>query len=80
MGANSIKIPGHQNRVFCVKASPDDFNVVVSGSWDRSLRIYDLRTAKPVGLIGGPLVSGSDAIDMAGDQILVSSYRNKEQL
>lgn len=61
-----------------MKASPVDFNLVVSGSWDRSLRIYDLRTAKPVGVIGGPLVSGNDAIDISGDQILVSSYRSKE--
>lgn len=51
---------------------------MVSGSWDRSLRIYDLRTSKPVGVIGGPLVSGNDAIDISGDQILVSSYRSKE--
>jgi WD40 repeat protein len=75
MGENSFKIPGHQNRIFCVKAVPDDYNLVVSGSWDRSLRIYDLRISKPVAMIGGPLISGSDAIDISGDQILVASYR-----
>jgi len=67
MGENSVKIPGHQNRIFCVKSVPDDYNLVVSGSWDRSLRIYDLRTYKPIAMIGGPMVSGNDAIDINGD-------------
>jgi WD40 repeat protein len=67
MGENSIKIPGHQNRIFCVKSVPDDYNLVVSGSWDRSLRIFDLRICKPIAMIGGPMVSGNDAIDISGD-------------
>lgn len=78
MGEDSVKIPGHQNRIFCVKSVPDDYNLVVSGSWDRSLRIYDIRVGKPIAMIGGTMVSGNDAIDIHGDSILVANYRHKD--
>ena len=30
-------LPGHSNRVFCVKFNPLDSNMIVSGGWDNTL-------------------------------------------
>jgi len=37
-------IPGHNNRIFSVKFNPCDKNMVVSGGWDSTVQIYDIRT------------------------------------
>lgn len=34
---------GHSNRVFCVKFSPTDPHTIVSGGWDNTVQIYDIR-------------------------------------
>ena len=35
--------PGHSNRVFSVKYDKDDDNILVSGGWDNTIQIWDLR-------------------------------------
>lgn len=35
--------PGHMNRVFCAKFVPEDHNLVVSGGWDKNVKVWDLR-------------------------------------
>ena len=47
---------------------------LISGGWDRLMKIYDTRIGKPVAQIGGPLISG-DCIDINGDEILTASNR-----
>lgn len=79
MHSNSIKLQGHTNRVFCTKFLPEDPNVVLTGGWDRIMKIYDTRVGRPVGEILGPSISG-DAIDVQGDEILAGSNRHKEPL
>jgi len=79
MKSNGIKISAHTNRVFCTKFLPEDNNVVLTGGWDRIMKIYDTRVGRPVGQILGPMVSG-DAIDVHGDQILAGSNRHKDPL
>lgn len=37
------ELPGHSNRIFCVKFNPLDDNMIVSGGWDNTIQIYDLR-------------------------------------
>lgn len=54
MTSNGYKLLGHQNRVFCNKFLPDDPNVLITGSWDRIMKIYDTRVGHPVGQILGP--------------------------
>ena len=49
----------------------------MSGGWDGSLKIYDLREGSSVASIGGPECSG-DSIDMMDDMIVTGSSRNKD--
>jgi len=69
---------GHSNRVFSVKFTEDP-NVLLSGGWDNTIFIWDIRAKKPVGLIYGPHICG-DSIDMKGDIVLTGSYSNKNVL
>lgn len=49
MTANGFRMQGHTGRVFCTKFHPEDANVVISGGWDKIMKIYDTRVGKPVG-------------------------------
>lgn len=71
--------PGHSNRVFSVKYSPDDPNFLVSGSWDNTVLLWDLRKSEPIDSVYGPHICG-DSIDIREDRILVGSYSNEENL
>lgn len=70
---------GHTNRVFCVKFSKDDPNVVMSGGWDQKVLIWDLREAKPVQMIYGPIITG-DSIDQFNNTIITASWTDTNQL
>lgn len=37
------KIQTHHNRVFSLKAHPEDQNILISSGWDESVKIYDVR-------------------------------------
>lgn len=39
---------GHSNRVFAVKFSKDDPNILISGGWDNNIMIHDIREKGPV--------------------------------
>ena len=45
------------------------------GGWDAAVIIWDLRDAKPVNCLVGPLVCG-DGIDISERYILTASYTN----
>jgi WD40 repeat protein len=77
MYGKDLKVPGHQNRIFCVKSHPLDENLLVTSGWDSSIKIYDLRKRYPIASIGGPLCSG-DSIDIYDDMILAGSNRNNK--
>lgn len=51
-------LPGHSNRVFCVKFNKADPNMIVSGGWDNTIQIYDTRYRGPVKTIYGPHICG----------------------
>ena len=36
-------LPGHSNRIFCVKFNPIDTNILLSGGWDNTVQVYDIR-------------------------------------
>lgn len=47
--ANGKLLPGHTNRVFALKFSYADENILYSAGWDNTIQINDLR-------VGGPTV------------------------
>lgn len=70
------ELPGHSNRVFCVKFNPLDSNMLVSGGWDNTIQIYDIRKKGPIESIFGPHICG-DSLDFRNDgyTLLAGSYR-----
>ena len=79
MHSNGLKLEGPASHLLSVKGVPSDSNLFLTGGWDRTIRIYDVRAGKPVGIIMGPNIHG-DTIDMNGDEILVGNYSNKAPL
>lgn len=73
--------PGHSNRIFALKFNPLDSNQIVSGGWDNTIQIYDIRKKSPVESLYGPHLCG-DAIDFKSDgvTILTGSYRQDDCL
>jgi len=72
-------LPGHSNRVFSVKYVPGDDNMVVSGGWDNTVQIWDIRTGTSVRNFYGPHICG-DALDISGTEIVTGSWRPDNQL
>lgn len=72
---------GHSSRVFCSKFHPTQKHLLVSGGWDNTLLIWDLRSGKAVRSIFGPHICG-DSIDLndAGTTLLTGSYSKKNPL
>lgn len=72
--------PGHNNRVFCCKFDPENPNHVVSGGWDKSIMIWDIRSpGGPVRSIIDPFICG-DAIDLHDGYLLTGSHTADKQL
>ena len=58
---------------------PDDANIVISGGWDCTIQIWDLREGRSMNSIFGPSISG-DALDYKDGVIISGSWRNTNQL
>ena len=72
--------PGHSNRIFSVKFD-ETGKTLVSGSWDMTVKVWDINTGTVVHSIYGPEVNG-DSIDVysGGDLFITGSHRSKESL
>lgn len=70
--------PGHSNRIFSVKFTHDE-HIVLSGGWDNTVQVWDIRTGSSVRSFYGPHICG-DALDLKGDEIVTGSWRPKDQL
>lgn len=80
MNSHGTLTAGHSNRVFSLKFFPEDDNTIVSGGWDNTLQIWDLRAGHSVRGIYGPHLAG-DAIDINGrNEILTGSWRPESPL
>lgn len=71
--------PGHSNRIFAVKYNIQDPNILISGGWDNTIQVWDMREGCAVRAIFGPHVCG-DSLDVKNGKILAGSWREKEQL
>lgn len=75
----SDEIPAHTNRILSMKFSKDHPNLLFTGSWDQTLKVWDIRVGKPVRSIYGLKVYG-DCLDTNKDLLLCGNYRDEEQL
>ncbi len=80
-GGNGITTSGHSNRIFAVKFFPNDPNLIISGGWDNTIQIYDMRQQQSIRSIFGPHICG-DALDVnkTNNNILAGSWRPDHQL
>jgi hypothetical protein len=74
-----FKYPGHSNRIFAVKFHQENDNILISGGWDNTLQVYDIREKNIVASIYGPHICG-DSIDIKGNKILSSSWASSNQI
>lgn len=74
------QLPGHSNRIFAVKFD-ETGKTLVSGSWDMTVKVWDVNSGTVVHSIYGPEING-DAVDVytGGDLIVTGSHRSKEAL
>jgi COMPASS component SWD3 len=70
---------GHSSRVTCCKYDPNDSNIIISGGWDKSVIIWDVRQKIPLRSIYGPYICG-DAIDLSNEVIMTGSYNDVENI
>lgn len=79
MGFAVNKSPGHSNRIFACKILSEDDNIVVTGGWDNTVQIWDIRQGAAVRSIFGPHICG-DALDVVGGTLVTGSWRPDNQL
>mmetsp|Transcript_11368 Transcript_11368/g.15654 ORF Transcript_11368/g.15654 Transcript_11368/m.15654 type:complete len:345 (+) Transcript_11368:34-1068(+) len=76
----SIKsAPGHSNRIFSCKVLADEENLILSGGWDNTVQLWDIRIGYAVRSIFGPHICG-DSLDIVGKEVLTGSWRPDKQL
>jgi len=71
-------IPGHNNRIFSIKFD-ETGKLLVSASWDMTVKVWDLSSGTVIRNIFGPEVSG-DSLDLIKETILTGSHRPKNAL
>jgi len=70
---------GHTNRVFASKWKKDDHNILLTGSWDNSVMIWDMRVKAKARSFYGPHIAG-EALDIQNETILTGSWREKDPI
>ena len=71
--------PGHSNRIFSVKYSRSEPNLLVSAGWDNTIQVWDVAAGSPVRSMYGAHICG-DAVDLRGSEVLTGSWRPNNQL
>ena len=71
--------PTHSNRIYSLKFCEENKNLVLSGGWDETLILWDIRTPNSANFIYGPLICG-DSLDNMDQRILTGSWREARQL
>lgn len=74
----NLKVPNHNNLITCLRHHPTDPNLFVTGGWDSSIKLYDLRHCGPIcSLKTNGSISG-DSIDMFEDMIVAGSNKSSK--
>ena len=72
-------LPEHYNRIFSVKFSQKDPNLLLSAGWDNTILIYDVRAKEVQNYLYGPHVCG-DGLDLKEDLLLTVSWEKEDQI
>ena len=73
-----MEMDHHVNRIFSVKCMTKDPSVFISGGWDSTIQVWDVRVpGGSVRKICGPSIS-SDSLDMNGNTLLCGNYTNTD--
>ena len=72
-------LPEHSNRIFAVKFSKKDNNLLISGGWDNTILLYDIRAREVQNYLYGPHICG-DGIDLKNDLLLTVSWEKEDQI
>ncbi len=64
---------GHSNRIYSLKFTDDNTNILLSGGWDYTIKIWDLRTNRSVGYLYGPFLGG-DCLDYKNNHVLAANF------
>ena len=72
-------LPEHSNRIFCVKFSKKDPTLLLSGGWDNTILLYDIRAKGVQNYLYGPHICG-DGMDIKNDLLLTVSWEKENQI
>jgi COMPASS component SWD3 len=70
----------HTNQIFCVRFHPTDDRCCVTGGWDSTVKVWDMRQPTPVRSIFGPHLSGRGLAMNSRHQILTASDAAEDSL
>jgi len=70
---------GHSNRVYASRWKRDDPNILLTGGWDSTVMVWDLRSKRAVRSFFGPHIAG-EALDTQNDSILTGSWRAEDPI
>ena len=77
--SHRYNLPQHANRVFSVKFSDNDPNLLLSGGWDNTILLYDLRAKEIQSYLYGPHICG-DGMDLKNYLLLTVSWAKSDQI
>ena len=69
-------LSGHNNRINTIKFNKEDPNMLISGGWDRTVKVWDIRQPSPIRELFDPFISG-DSLDLHQGYILAGSARTE---
>ena len=77
--SHRYNLPQHSNRIFSVKFSNIDNNLLLSGGWDNTILLYDLRAKEVQSYLYGPHICG-DGMDLKDYLLLTVSWAKNDQI